>query len=252
MNKISAVIITLNEEANIKRCLDSLKNVSDEILVFDSHSVDRTVEIAKSCGAKAVLREWKGYAQTKNEANAGDEHDYILWLDADEALSDELKSNILQIKSNLSGAYTFNRLNNYCGKWIKHGGFYPDRKVRLFNRNEAKWEGDFVHEKIVLNKKVEVSHVEGDVLHYSYRSIQEHLTRIEKYSSLGAQQLIAENARFKFLKMIFNPAFRFVKNYFFRVGFLDGYYGLHLNLLTAYEVFLKYRKAVFSSGQPTQ
>ncbi len=245
MTNLSAVIITLNEEKNIERCLRSLKPVVEEIVVMDSGSTDNTVQLSQSLGAKVISCAWKGYAETKNEGNRAASNNYILWLDADEVISEELAKNINAAKTNLSGAYTFNRLNNYCGKWIRHGGFYPDRKVRIFNRAEAQWKGDHVHEKLELQTGIKLSHLEGDLLHYSYVSPAEHWQRMKKYSSLGAKQVAGKSFLFKFFKMLISPAFRFIRSFFFRAGFLDGFKGFLLSSITSIEVFEKYRKAMF-------
>ena len=246
--KISAVIITLNEAENIERCINSVKDVADEILVFDSGSTDNTKVLAENSGAKVIDIDWEGYAATKNKAIALASFDYILSLDADEALSEELAGHIKKGKPTLSKAYSFNRLNNYCGKWIKHGGFYPDKKVRLFNRNSARWKGDFVHETLEIDNNVEIKHLKGDLLHYSYVSIEDHLKRAHKYAELAAQRMAAEG-KGKFANVIINPLFRFFKTYFLKAGFLDGKYGLYLSGITAYEVYLKYAKAVGLSGK---
>ena len=241
MTQISAVVITLNEERNIERCLKSLQNVVDEIVVFDSFSTDRTVEICKSYGAKVTSCEWKGYAQTKNEANEAASHNYILWLDADEQLSEQLKNNILKAKDQLRGAYTFNRLNNYYGKWIKHGGHYPDRRVRLFNRNDAKWVGDYVHETLKVDQGVQASHIPGDLLHFTSASITEHINQVNKFTDLAAQELFDKRKKVTPF-FLFSPLVRFIRDYFLKLGFLDGYHGLVVCIISAHAKFLKYAK----------
>ncbi len=244
MHKLSVVIITLNEERNIERCLRSLQDVADEIVVVDSFSTDNTQSICEKYKAKFVQIKWLGYADTKNFANSIAQNDWILSLDADEVLSDELRSKISEIKNNgFSGAYRFNRLTNYCGKWIRNGGWYPDKKIRLFNRNEARWKGGFVHEELSLDENISVNEFPFNILHYSYYSVAEHVNRSEKYAQLGAEK-IAQSGKNIYLKMIFSPAVRFIKMYFIQKGILDGYFGYKIAVITSREVFLKYKGAL--------
>ena len=246
MSTISAVIITKNEEKNIERCLNSLDGVVDEIILFDSQSEDRTLEIAERFGVKVFQCEWKGYAKTKNEANKKVSNDYVLWLDADEALSEELRSSIAREKELLVGAYTIARRNNYCGTWLMHGGYYPDRKIRLFPKGKGFWQGDFVHEALNVEDGIEVKNLEGDILHYSYYTTAEHAERIDKYASLGAERVKENLNSINLFKLIFSPPFRFLKSYILQLGFLDGKAGFNCTALTTKEVFLKYKKALFS------
>lgn len=238
---ISAVIITLNEAANIEGCIQSLEGVADEILIADSGSTDGTVQLAEKLGARVIQLEWEGFATTKNKANEQAQFEYILSLDADEALSDKLNESILSVKKNLAGAYSMNRLNNYCGMWIKHGGFYPDKKIRLFHRDQARWSGGPVHETLEISAGIPVTHLQGDLLHYSYTSIAEHEERLERYAKLGAEKVKDQSGLW--WKERLNPAWRFVKNYVLLGGFLDGKAGYHLSRLTAKEVRLKYKYA---------
>ena len=243
MNKISAVIITKNEGRNIRRCLESLQGVADEVLIYDSGSTDDTRTIASEYDVQVELVLWEGYAATKNKANAAAKYDHILSIDADEALSEKLRENIIKAKAKLSDACSFNRLNNYCGRWIRHGGFYPDTKVRLFNRKKAQWEGDSVHEELRLGDIQHVQHIEGDLLHYSYYTIEEHVTRANRYSTLAAER-IAASGNASISKMLFNSWWRFIKTYLIRGGFRDGFYGFCFCAITSIEVFLKYAKAL--------
>lgn len=244
MANISAVIITKNEAQNIARCIRSAKLVADEILIFDSNSTDNTTAIAEAEGAVVHLIEWQGYARTKNLANSKAANNFILSLDADEEVSEELVHSILEVKPGLQNAYSFNRLNNYCGRWIKHGGFYPDKKIRLFNRNLAQWEGDFVHEELVVQPNIQVQHLQGDLLHYTYSSLSDHLKRIDRYSDLAAKKFTSRGIKPPAYKLLLNPLARFVRNYFIRGGFRDGIHGLCLCMLTSWEVFLKYAKVL--------
>ncbi len=242
MISVSIVIITLNEERNIERCLESVKDISDDIIVVDSHSADRTKEICGKYNVKFVEYEWKGYSETKNYGNSIAKYDWILSIDADESISGKLKNSLLNIdlNSGFDGFY-INRINNYCGKWIKHSGWYPDRKIRLWNKNKGKWEGE-VHEKIVFEKQTKTGCLKGNILHYSYYTIEEHLKRIEKYSDMSAREYYKKGIESNILKIYIFPGFKFILNYFLRLGFLDGYYGFIICKLTAYATYLKYYK----------
>jgi glycosyltransferase involved in cell wall biosynthesis len=241
---ITAVIITKDEEKNISRCLASLAGVVDEIIIADGSSKDKTVEIATAAGAKCVQMEWLGYSETKNKANALAAHDYILSMDADEALSDELRTSILSVKNKLSGAYLFNRRNHYCGKWIRHCGWYPDRKVRLFPKEGTKWQGEYVHETLALPAGTSETFLSGDLMHYSYDSIDAHVGRANRYSSLAADEILAKNKKALLLRCLFAPQWKFFKMFFLQLGFLDRFYGFTVCMIGSYEVFLKYAKAI--------
>ena len=242
MTPISAVIITRNEADNIASCLRSLAGVAEECLVLDSQSEDDTVAQAEALGARVMTVNWQGYAATKNQGNREALYPYILSLDADEALSPALQSSIKAAKkAGLLGAYQINRLNFYEGRPIRHGGFYPDRKTRLFHREEARWEGHYVHETLQVKPGVAVQHLPGDLLHYSYAHRREHQERLRRYAQLAAARLRGRPGLS--WKMWLSPIWRFLQTYLLRGGFLDGTAGFHLCRLTAKEVFLKYRWA---------
>lgn len=244
MRKLSAVIITYNEARNIKRCITSLMDVADEIVVVDSYSTDATPSICKGLGVNFHQREWKGYSKQKNYGNGLAAHDWILAIDADEALSDELRLSIIQEKKNGKAYnYSFNRLTNYCGKWIRHGGWYPDTKVKMFNRTVDDWQG-LVHETLTVDPKT-VNKLKGDLLHYSYHSVSDHVQRIDHYSTLGAQELFSNGRKASFFNIIFNPWLKFNRMYLLQLGFLDGLEGFTIALITAYGTFLKYIKLRF-------
>lgn len=244
MRKLSAVIITFNEARNIKRCIASLDGVADEIVVVDSFSTDATPSICKGLGVQFHQREWKGYSKQKNYGNGLAVNDWILSIDADEALSEELKTSIIAEKVNGKGFnYSFNRLTNYCGKWIKHSGWYPDTKLRMFNRAENDWQGE-VHEKPNVDPAT-VRKLKGDLLHYSYHSVSDHVKRTDVYSTLGAKELFENGKRASMFKILFNPWLKFNRMYFLRLGFLDGMEGFTIALITAYGTFLKYIKLHF-------
>lgn len=247
MTPLSVVIITLNEERNIQRCIDSVKNIADEIIVVDSFSTDRTKEISVAAGAKVMEKEWKGYGDAKNFGAVQASNNFILNLDADEALSAELRKNISEVKKKgLNGVYTFNRLTNYCGRWIRHCGWYPDRKTRIYSRQEAEWTNDAVHEKLIFKKNLPVIFLKGDMEHYSFYTIDEHKEKAKKYAELGAQKTAGRNKFSLLLKMLFNPLVRFIRTYFFQLGFLDGYYGWKICSIAGGEVFMKYKLALRS------
>lgn len=245
--KISAVIITFNEEQNIKRCLDSLLGVADEILVVDSYSTDQTEAICKSYEQiNFTQNEFKGHIEQKNFAMAKATYDFVLSLDADECLSPELTQEIKILKNAKSSniqAYSMPRLNNYCGQWIKHSGWYPDRKVRLWNRKMGRWGGHNPHDKVILDKKIEVSTFSGDLLHYTIPSLTAHITQVNKFSEIAAQQLLdSKKNHSSTFKMIFDPPFMFFKRYILQLGFLDGFHGFTIAIISAQAKFLKYSK----------
>lgn len=243
MKPLSVVIITFNEEKNIGRCLDSVQEVADEIIVLDSFSQDHTAEIAKSKGAKIHQQEFQGYGRQKNDALDYCSHDMVLSLDADEALSKPLVEAILAAKkSDGIDAYSMNRCTNYCGKYIRHGSWYPDRKVRLFNRKMAKWKNSAIHEKVEVFPEARIKHLDGDILHYSFNNITEHVAQNNKFSTISAQTLFATGKRTSLFKVIVNPLWAFFHSYFLRLGFLDGWLGFIIAINIAHLTFLKHAK----------
>lgn len=244
MDKISAVIITRNEAKNIERCLISLQGVADEIVVVDAHSEDETANICRRHGARVFLKEWGGFAANKNFGNAQAAYDHILSVDADEALSPELAQAILAEKPRLKPLYTFNRLTNYCGRWIRHCGWYPDRKLRLFDRRIARWEGEFVHEYLAYPPDAAVCHLTGDLWHFSFDSLSDHLQRVDRYSTLAAQELHKKEVGGLWGKLITGPPLKFLKSYVFKNGWLDGFYGFCICSISAFDVFIRYAKAI--------
>lgn len=243
---ISAVIITLNEEANISRCLASLQGVADEVIIVDSFSKDKTEEISKNFSfVKFYQQEWLGYSAQKNYANTLATHDTILSIDADEVLSTELTKSILQIKqseSETSKVYEVSRLTNYCGSWIKHCGWYPDKKIRIFNKQSVKWQGELVHETLFLPENTQIITLKGDLLHYSYKSSTDHIERINKYSTLTAKEAFNRGKKSSCFDIWFRPKWRFFRDYIIKRGFLDGYAGYQVCKMSAYITFSKYIK----------
>lgn len=243
MASISTVIITFNEADNIAACIESATRVSDEIIVVDSFSTDNTVQIASDLGAIVFQNEFKGHIEQKNFAVSCAKNDWILSLDADERCSEEMINAILAEKSNFhEKAYQFNRLNNYCGQWIKHGGWYPDRKVRLWHKENGNWGGTNPHDEVILHNLERPKQLKGNILHYSYHSYSEHLAQNNKFSSISAKALFMKGKTVGLLKLIVNPTFRFLREYVFKLGFLDGLNGFVIAINNAHLVFMKYAK----------
>jgi len=240
---ISAVIVTLNEEQNIGRCIDSLLGVADEVIVLDSFSTDKTADICRTKGVKFFQKSWQGYSTSKNYANDLATMDYVLSIDADEVLSDELKHSIIEQKKNpLFVAYSFNRLTNYCGQWIHHCGWYPDAKIRLFKRGEATWAGE-IHEGLTFKAATEVKKMPGDLFHYSFPTIASHIRTLNSFSEIAAKDAFFRKKRANFIvHILLNPFFTFFRKYILQKGFLDGYYGFVICVISAFANFTKYVK----------
>lgn len=242
MAKISAAIITYNEEKNIERCIQSLFGVVDEVVIIDSGSEDKTHEIASSLGAKVIKNPFEGHIQQKNFAITQTENEWVISLDADEALSDELKKAILEVKGSLKGdGYEFNRLTNYCGKWIKHCGWYPDTKLRLFRKNAGAWGGKNPHDKYILNSG-KPQYLKGDILHYTFYKVSEHKEQIIKFTDIAAQSLFELGKKSNWVKIYGKTIAKFIRNYFIKLGFLDGLTGFHICRLSAHATYLRYYK----------
>lgn len=260
---LSVVLITYNEEANISRALDSVKPlVSDgkgEIVIVDSGSTDRTVEIAESYGAKVFVEEWKGYAAQKNSAIEKATGDWILSLDGDESVSGGMSELLLLILfgahaadfADFRGGFLFPRQNYFMGRKIRHGGFYPDPKLRVFRRGTGRFADRRVHEDVELVAGAEVYdpslhyQVASPVFiqHHSYPTLSDYIEHMNRYSSLGAEMAVAQGRRgFSFIDIVFRPLLTFIYNYFLRLGFLDGREGLLLHLYHAVYVSWKYAK----------
>ena len=241
--KISAVIITLNEAENIGDCIDSLTEVADEIIVVDSFSADVTEKICRDKNVKFIQHKFEGHIQQKNFAVLQSANDWILSLDADERISNELKNSILVIKKNFSSyAYSMNRLNNYCGQWIKHGVWYPDKKIRLWNKQKGKWGGKNPHDKVVMNANSKVDFLKGNILHYTARTPEQYKMQMEKFSTIAAQSMIDEGRKSNFLKTHFSGVVAFVRSYILRAGFLDGRAGYEIAIGYSRYTRMKYLK----------
>ena len=243
MIKLSGVIITYNEEEHLEKCLASLVDVVDEIIVVDSFSTDKTPDICKAYNVKFIKHEFEGYIEQKNYALSIANYDYILSLDGDEALSDTLKKSILKVKENwLYDGYFCNRLNNYCGQWIKHSDWYPDRKLRLFKKGSGEWKGINPHDTFTLKKGLESGKLRGNLLHWIYRDYKEHNLKVEKFSTIAANAYYKLGKKSSLFKIIFRPFWAFFKAFILRLGFLDGLNGFIICVQTYNVTFLKYIK----------
>jgi len=242
--QISATIITFNEQENIARAIESLR-CCDEVVVIDSGSQDRTVEIATKLGARVVDHPWAGYASQKNFAAQEARYDWVFSLDADESLSEALEGEIWQLKKKgpKFDAYTMPRLAQYMGRWILHSGWHPDRKVRLYDRRKATWVGSYVHESVEVRGSV--GHLNANLLHYTCDSLSQHLATMDRYTTLGAEQLVAENVRIGWCHLLLDPPWTFFRIYFLQQGFLDGTEGLAIAYMASLHNFVKYAKARF-------
>ncbi|MCD4695312.1 MAG: glycosyltransferase family 2 protein [Bacteroidales bacterium] len=243
MPKLSVVIITLNEERNIARCINSVKEVADEIIVVDSYSTDKTREISEQLGAKFYKNKFDDYVKQHEYADKKATYDHLLSLDADECLSDELSNSIKVVKKYWKNdGYFMSRMTNYCGKWIKHSSWYPDIKLRLYDRRKGKWVGKKIHERFTLVQGSTTGHIKGDILHYSFPSINAHVTQANNFTDLTSLAAFESGKKSNLMKIICNPIFKFVRNYIFNFGFLDGYYGFIICQISANATFLKYVK----------
>lgn len=246
MTHISAVIITFNEEKNIARCLASLEGIVDDVVVVDSFSSDRTEELCLAHGARFVSHAFEGHIQQKNWALTQAKYPYVLSLDADEALDDTLKAEILRIKNGkekLAEGYYMNRLTNYCGKWVHHCGWYPDRKLRLWDASKGAWGGDNPHDKFELTAGDQnTQQLKGDILHYSYYTREDHYKQVEYFTTILAKAQFGRGKKAPFLTLIFSPIVKFIKDYIIHLGFLDGRTGFVICRISAYATFIKYRK----------
>ena len=239
--KISATVITLDEERHIAAALESLA-WADEIVVVDSGSSDRTVEIARSYTDRVLVADWPGYAAQKNRAASEASHDWIFSLDADERVTPELARSILRVgeRGPSSDGYRVARRAWYIDRWVRYSGWYPDWQVRLYDRRRAGFEGDWVHESVRVGGGAPA--LEGDLLHYTIDSLSDHHRRIDRYTSLAADALLARGARPSLARALAQPIAAFARTYVLRQGFRDGAPGLAIAGFAAYYVFLRQMK----------
>lgn len=243
--KLSVVIITLNEEKNIGQCIDAAWQVADEVVVIDSFSTDRTRIICEEKRVTFIEHRFEGYGSQKKYAIEQANFDYILSLDADEVLSQRLINSITKLKQKpLFKAYHLNRLSFYVNKFIKHGHWFPDKKVRLFHKDAGNWTKDSVHETFELKPGIKAPVLEGVLYHYTFNSVFEHIRQANNFSEIGAGQLKDQALLFLVIKSLFSPLWGFVMGFVIRLGFLDGWYGLIIAVISSTETFLKYAKAI--------
>lgn len=247
MVPLSVVIITFNEEKNIERCLESVIPIAEEVVVLDSFSTDRTLDICQKWGVKVEQHSFDGHIQQKNRALELATHDWVLSLDADEALSGALQTSIQHWKKQQHPIPAWmNRKTNYCGQWIHHSGWYPDRKLRLFNRHQARWGGQNPHDKIVLDPGISSTRIQGDLLHYSYYTVEEHMERARKYAQISAKAMKSNGKRLFWFQQYWNPVMKWIKCYLIRGGFRDGKAGWTICKIAALETYWKYALALKS------
>lgn len=243
MHKLSVVIITYNEEKNIARCLDSVKDIADDIVVVDSFSTDDTKQIVVNSGARFIEHAFEGHIQQKNWAITQAKYPHILSLDADELPDEKLKAEILKIKNNWThDGFYFNRLNNYCGKWLRHSGWYPDKKLRLWDSRKGRWAGENPHDTFIMDKDASLKYVRGNILHYSFYSVSQHILQVNKFTDIGAQAAFNKGKRSGLLRIFFYPKWKFFRDYIIKLGILDGYWGFVVCKISAHAKFLKYVK----------
>ncbi|MDE3144058.1 MAG: glycosyltransferase family 2 protein [Bacteroidota bacterium] len=244
MMPLSVVIITFNEEKNIERCLKSVQGIADEIIVVDSLSTDATEEICSRYYVRFIKQKFLGYIEQKNFALDQATNNYVLSLDADEMLSDELRQSIIAIKQKpfSADAYSMNRCSSFCGKWIKHGNWYPDKKIRLLDKTKGKWGGINPHDKIEMQTGSGLQHLSGDIFHYSYYSLEEVITQNNKFTTIQAKAMFDAGKPANYFNLIINPLVAFISGYIFKLGFLDGADGFFIASSVAYQTMVKYAK----------
>jgi len=242
--KLSVVIITFNEEKNIARCLDSVKDIADEIVVLDSFSTDATPSICSKYGVKFVQHAFDGHIQQKNRAITFASNTHVLSLDADEALDETLKKSIQAVKANfVCQGYYMNRLTNYCGHWVRHCGWYPDTKLRIWDKTKGSWTGINPHDKFeLIQGDAHAGHLKGDLLHYSYYSTEDHYKQVEYFTNIAAKAYLEKGKGAPLFKLWVNPIAKFIDHYLLHLGFLDGRAGFQISRISAYATYLKYKK----------
>jgi glycosyltransferase involved in cell wall biosynthesis len=241
---LSVVIITFNEEKNIARCLKSVEAVADEIVILDSGSTDATKTICEQFSkAKFFVHAFDGHIQQKNRAITYSSNPHILSLDADEALDETLQQSIIAIKQHWQyDGYEMNRLTNYCGHWVKHCGWYPDKKLRLWDSRKGHWTGLNPHDEYCFTQKASTGYLNGDILHYSYYSVNDHYKQVDYFTNIAAKAYFEKQKKAPAYKLWLNPIAKFLDHFFLKLGFLDGKYGYLISKISAYATYLKYKK----------
>lgn len=243
MTQLSLVVITRNAEQHIADCLNSVPFAVDKV-VLDNGSTDKTLEIAQRCGARIFSEEWRGYGPQKRRATELAKTDWVLSLDADEALSDGAQVELKEIFEQAAmdpriDAYKLPRLSFHMGQWIHHGGWYPDWQVRLYNRKRANWTNVQLHEKVEAKS---IARVQAPILHWVFKDLADQVGRNNRYSSLGAENFAKDGVQFSLFHLITKPWVKFIETYFLKKGFLDGVPGFVIAVGAAYSVFLKWAK----------
>jgi glycosyltransferase involved in cell wall biosynthesis len=242
-SSLSVVIMTFNEEENIERCLQSVSGLGDEILVLDSGSVDQTVEKALALGARVEYHPFSSFADQRRKLIQLAKHDMILILDADEYLSEELRASVTEVlKSRRFDVYTSNRRNRIGAKWLNHGSWYPDKKIRLFDRRKVSVIGHDIHESLQAQDGIKVGHLLGDLLHHADVDISTRFQKVNAYSTRAAAGLYNQGRKTNLLKILVKPCIRFISVYFLRLGLLDGYYGFIIARSESHYVWLRETK----------
>jgi len=240
MEKLSVTIITLNEENNIRDALESVR-WADEIVVVDSGSTDKTVDICREYTDKVFYNQWPGHISQKNIAIDKASHQWILSIDADERVTPDLATEIKEVlKAPKAAAYAVPRHVFYLGRWIDHSGWYPDYKIRLFRRDKGRWGGINPHDTVLVEG--DVKRLKGDLIHYSFRDIAHHINTMNSFTTIASKEYVGLGKRFRIRDLLFRPVFMFLKSYLLRQGFRDGLPGLVIAVTAAYHVFIKYSK----------
>lgn len=245
MKKISAVLISFNEEEKIEGALSSLREIADEIIVVDSHSTDRTAEICGRFTDRFIRRDWPGYREQKQYATEQARHPWVLSLDCDEKLSSQLQRELKDWKSRPEGrerGYQVPRMTRFMGRWIRHTSWYPDYQMRLFRSDSGGWQGGRVHESFRLQQGLPSGRLQGHILHYTYSDLSEYLAQLDRFSSLAAADYRERGKRVGGLRLVLTPPLVFIKNYLLKLGFLDGRAGLAVSLISAVSVLFKHLK----------
>jgi glycosyltransferase involved in cell wall biosynthesis len=243
MQPISVVIIAKNEAHILAKTLQGIQSLTDDIIVCDTGSTDATIPVAKKNKASVIELSWRGYGATKNEANDRAAYDWILQLDADEVVDAELLQTLTGLTLNDERTVYYAAFKNYyAGRHLRFGSWGTIKRIRLFNKQTAKWSTDEVHEKLVFDDGVQKQYLKGFIHHYTYHSVDEHVAKIEDYTSLDAQKMYQRGIKPGLIKLYIAPKFTFIKNYIFRLGFLDGYYGFIAAKLSSRHSYLKYKK----------
>lgn len=243
MESLSLVVIAFNESRNIERCLNSAKAICSEMVVVDSGSTDNTVELAQAFGARVVHQPFLGYIEQKNFAISQASSTWVLSLDADEELDEELMRSIqTELQNPRHSAYSMNRVTQLGSQWIRHGGWYPDRKIRLFKKGYGQWEGINPHDKYTLPGNEKAYHLIGDIKHYSFASFEAYKAQIDHFSRVSAEAQFKLGKRSSRIKMLLKPAARFIISLFFFAGFLEGRAGWFIAVYSAKYTYLKYKR----------